>query len=318
MFATGLNRRTIAAFVGVGALSLTLAACGGESADTADTAGGAKSADSATCPNGQIRFGVEPFEDPAKLIPIYEKLGAALQEKLDCPVEVTVADTYTAEILAMKNDKLEIGQFGPLGFVFAKEQAGAIPLVSFAGEDGKLSSYTGGIWVPKGSDISEITDLAGHTLALAEPGSTSGDAVPRKALVDAGIEKKVTTNYAGGHAEALLALTNGKVDAAEVNSQTLASATAEGTFKPDDYTQIWKSEPIANDPITVSPHTSKEFQTAVKEALLNLEPEQVAPIGEYLDFAPAKGKSPMVEVDESTYQPVVELAHTLGLTQDDL
>ena len=49
-----------------------------------------------------------------------------------------------------------------------------------------------------------------------------------KALIDAGIEKDVKAEYAGGHPEALLALVNGKVDAAEINSQTLASATAEG------------------------------------------------------------------------------------------
>lgn len=308
MLANGFTGRTIGVLVGVGALSLGLAGCSGADA----------TADSATCPNGQIRFGVEPFEDPAKLIPIYEKLGAELEKKLDCPVEVTVADTYVAEILAMKHQELEIGQFGPLGYVFAEQQAGAIPLVSFADEDGELSTYTGGIWVPKDSDITEVADLAGHTLALSEPGSTSGDAVPRMALVDAGIEKQVTTDYAGGHTEALLALTNGKVDAAEINSQTLASATEEGTFDPDEYTQIFESDPIANDPIAVSPHTSKEFQTAVKQALLDLDAKQVAPIGEYLDFDPASGKSPIVEVDHSTYEPVVELADTLGLTEDDL
>ena len=43
----------------------------------------------------------------------------------------------------MQNGKLDIGQFGPLGYVFAQQQAGAEPLASFAGGDGKLSSYTG-------------------------------------------------------------------------------------------------------------------------------------------------------------------------------
>ncbi|WP_114424433.1 phosphate/phosphite/phosphonate ABC transporter substrate-binding protein [Nocardioides houyundeii] len=299
--------RKLALVAGLAALTLGLTACGG--GDDAEAA-----AD--ICPGGKVRFGIEPYEDPATLIPIYEELGKALEEKLDCPVELSVADSYVAEILAMKNEQLEIGQFGPLGYVFAHEQAGAIPVVSFAAEDGSLSSYTGGLWVPKGSEITDIEGLAGHTLALSEPGSTSGDAVPRKALIDAGVDGEVTVDYAGGHTEALLALTHGKVEAAEINSQTLAAAEAEGMFDPADFVQIWESEPIANDPITVAPHTSEEFRAAVQEALLNLDPETVAPIGEYLDFTP--GENPMVEVDEKTYQPVVDLAETLGLTEDDL
>lgn len=301
-----LRPRKLAALAGVAVLTLSLAACG--SSDDAAASG--------TCPNGKIRFGIEPYEDAATLIPLYEEIGKALEAELDCPVEVIVADTYVAEILAMKGEDLEIGQFGPLGYVFAREQAGAIPVVSFADEQGELSSYTGGIWVPKGSGIKDINGLTGRTLALSEPGSTSGDAVPRKALIDAGIDGDVQVDYAGGHTEALLALTNGKADAAEINSQTLGSAIEEGHFNPDVYVQIWESEPIANDPITLAPHTSEEFRAAVKEALLNLPKEYVAPLGEYLDFT--SGENPIVEVDEETYAPVVELAKTLGLTQDDL
>jgi phosphonate transport system substrate-binding protein len=301
--------RSIAVLAAAAAL-VPATACGSDDAEaTGDSA-------DATCPNGEIRFGVEPYEDPATLIPVYEEMGNALEEKLDCPIEISIADTYVAEILAMKNGELELGQFGPLGYVFAQRQAGAIPLVSFANEDGSLSTYTGGIWVPKDSDIASIEDLAGHTLALSEPGSTSGDAVPRKALIDAGVEEDVQVDYAGGHTEALLALVNGKVDAAEINSQTLAAAVSEGSFDEAEFTQIWESEPIANDPITVSPETSPEFQAAVKKALLSLEQEDVAPIGEYLDFT--SGKQPIVEVTAADYQPVVDLADALGLTPDDL
>jgi phosphonate transport system substrate-binding protein len=230
--------------------------------------------------------------------------------------EVQVAESYVGEILAMKNGELEIGQFGPLGYVFAERQAGAVPLVTFADQDGQVSSYTGGIWVAKDSGITSVEDLADHTLALSEAGSTSGDAVPRKALIDAGVEDRVTTTYAGGHTEALLALANGKVDAAEINSQTLPTAAEEGTFDPSRFTKIWESEPILNDPITVSPETSPEFRDAVRQALLDLQREDVAAIGEFLDFT--SPRQPLVEVTAEDYEPVGELADSLGLTQDDL
>lgn len=305
------------------AVALGAAACGSSSAKTIPQAAGSAAASGASssaavqCPNnGTVRMGVEPYEDPAKLIPLYNKVADALGAKLHCTVKVTIADSYVAEILAMKNGQLDLGEFGPLGYVFAKEQAGAIPLASFADADGRLSSYTGGIWVKKGSPITSIADLAGHTLALSSPGSTSGDAIPRKALIDAGVDKKVTVQYAGGHTQSLLALTNGKVDAAEVNSQTQASAVAAGTFDPSQYTEIFKSSPIANDPITVGPQTSPAFQAAVKDALLGLTKDDVSGLGEYLDFT--AGDKPMIAVTDNDYQPVFDLAHALGLTTKDL
>src|SRR5215813_15563117 len=101
----------------------------------------ASPAASSTCPNGQIRFGIEPYEDPAKLTPAYQALAGAIQKSLNCPVKMQIVQTYTAEVLAMKNNKLDLAEFGPLGFVFASQLAKAQPLVSFADSKGKLTTY---------------------------------------------------------------------------------------------------------------------------------------------------------------------------------
>ena len=62
------------------------------------------------CPGGgTVRFGVEPYDTAARLVPIYLKVGNLIGDKLDCKVEVFVATSYNAEIEAMRNGKLEIG-----------------------------------------------------------------------------------------------------------------------------------------------------------------------------------------------------------------
>ncbi|MFF5084610.1 phosphate/phosphite/phosphonate ABC transporter substrate-binding protein [Actinoplanes sp. NPDC000266] len=299
-------RRSLALITAlVAAVSLT--ACGGD---------GDAAAGSATCPNGKIRFGVEPFEDPAKLTPAVKVLGEAVQKTLNCPVDIQITEDYSAEVLAMENGKLDVAMFGPLGYVFASKRAKAEAVASFAGADGKLSSYTAGIWAPANSDIGTLAALKGRSLALSSIGSTSGDALPRKALKDAGIDQKdLKLNYAGGHPEALLALTNGKVDAAEINSQQLATATAAGTFDKSKFKQIWTSEAIPNDPITVRGDLDPAFKTALKDALLKLDPASVGKLGELLDVTPP---GPLVAVDQSTYQPLFDLADTLGLTEKDV
>ncbi len=298
---------TLAALLGV---SLTGCGSGGD-ADASSS-----SSASSTCPDGKIRFGVEPFEDPAKLTPAYQLIAKSMSEQLGCPVKVQVVQDYSAEVLAMQNGQLELGQFGPLGYVFASQRAKAEPLASFGTADGKLSTYTAGIWVPKSSSVTSINDLQGKSLALSEPGSTSGDALPRQALKDAGISKSdLKIEYAGGHPESLLALTNGKVDAAEINSQQLATSTASGSFKTADFRKIWSSDPIPNDPITVAGDASPALKAAVKKALLKMPVADVKQAGALLDVDPP-GR--LVPISKKDYQPLFDLASSLGLTEKDV
>lgn len=270
----------------------------------------------AYCTEGPIKFGIEPYEDPAKLEPAYRVLADAMAAKLGCEVEVQVVEDYSAEVLAMANNRLDIGQFGPMGYVFASTKAGAEPIASFGTADGELSTYTAGIWVPKDSAIQSINDLKGKDVALGGIGSTSGDVLPRYGLKKAGIsESGLDISYAGGHPEALLALTNGTVDAAEINSQTLASATAAGTFKPEDFRQVWISDAIPNDPITIRGNADPALKEAVRDALVNLPAEAIAEVGAFLDVTPP---GPLLAVTKETYQPLFDLAATMGLTEEDL
>ncbi|WP_026422877.1 phosphate/phosphite/phosphonate ABC transporter substrate-binding protein [Actinokineospora inagensis] len=300
--------KRIAALIAATALALTACGSGGTST-TADS--GAKA-----CPNGEVRFGIEPYEDPAKLTPAYQVLTGALQRGLNCSVKLQIVQDYSAEVLAMQNGKLELAEFGPLGFVFASRRANAEPLVSFGDAKGNLTTYKAGIWVPKDSPLQSVADLRGKSLALSGPGSTSGDALPRLALAKNNLDKSsVKLEYSGGHPQALLALTNGKVDAAEINTQQLASAKAAGTFDESKFRQIWSSDPIPNDPITVAGSMDPAFKDAVRKALLNLKPEEVAAVGKFLDVDPA---GPLVAVTKDTYKPLFDMADTLGLTEGDV
>ena len=299
---------------------LALTACGSSTSNAtgASTAssGGSAAAAAVSCPNGQIRFGIEPYEDPAKLTPAYTVLANALQTRLGCPVKLQIVESYAAEVLAMRNHQLEMAEFGPLGFVFASRLAGAEALASFADANGRLTTYKAGLWVPSGSAITSVAGLKGHTLALSSAGSTSGDALPRLAIKQAGLSQSdVKLEYAGGHPQSLLALTNGKVDAAEVNTQEQATAVAARSFDPSKYREIWVSDPIPNDPVTVAGTLDPALKAAIATALLQLSPGDVAQVGAFLDVNPP---GPMVAVTKDTYRPLFVLASTLGLTEKDV
>jgi phosphonate transport system substrate-binding protein len=257
------------------------------------------------CPGGQIRFGLEPYDAGPKLAAAYKSLISVLQKKLGCPVKLYIATNYTAEVEAMRAKKLDVGEFGPLGYIFAHQLAKAQPVAVFGTKDRKPVTYTAALWVPTSSAIQTVADLKGHTLALSDPASTSGNLFPRYAMLKAGLnpDQDVKIQYAGSHTASLLALVNGKVDAGEVNSQQQATATAAGQFDQTKFRTIWRSKPIPNDPITVRGDLSPTFRAAFAKTLFTLTPAQL----KLVDAELGVDAGPMIPGSDSLYGQIRDL-----------
>src|SRR5215471_19605982 len=262
------------------------------------------------CPNGKVRFGLEPYDSTAKLVPAYQALTKALSHKLGCPVQLVITNNYTAEVEAMRAKQLDVAEFGPLGYIFAHKLAHAKIVAVFGTKQRKPVTYTAAIWVPNGSPITKVAQLKGHTLALSDPASTSGNLYPRYAMLKAGLnpDQDVTLKYSGGHPQSLLALVNGQVDAAEVNSQQQATAVAAGQFDTSKFHVLWRSKPIPNDPITVRSTLSKGFQVKFKKALLKMKPSQL----KLVDTELGVDSGPLIAAKDSLYVDIrnlVKLEH---------
>jgi phosphonate transport system substrate-binding protein len=292
--------------VAAGASALALIAAGGAGTS-------AVGASSNVCPGGKVVFSVEPYDAAPTFAKAYKALAKALGQKLHCPVRLYQVTDYPAEIYAMKYNKVDVAEFGPLGYIIAHNIANAQPVAVFATKARKPVTYTAGIWVPNGSPITGIATLRNHTLALSSPTSTSGNLYPMYAMHKAGLNPKqagaggnVTIEYAGGHSQALQALVHGQVDAAEINSEQYATATAPGSssgFNPSSFHAIWTSAPIANDPITVRGNLSKAFKKALLKAFLSLTPAQLA----LVDAELGVDSGPMIAASDSLYSQVRDL-----------
>ncbi|HEY4919753.1 MAG TPA: phosphate/phosphite/phosphonate ABC transporter substrate-binding protein [Xanthobacteraceae bacterium] len=230
------------------------------------------------CPNGgTVRFGVEPYDTAPKLVPIYEHIGKLVGEKIGCDVKVYVATNYNAEIEAMRNGKLEIGEFGPLGYVLAHQIAKAEAVATFAGADNKPDTYWASLVTWPGSGIKTVADIKGRSFAFSDPASTSGHLFPAYGLRKAGLDpaKDVRALYAGSHTASFEALYNHKVDAGELNSAQMESAKQRGHYKDGDLVFLWKSDPIPIDPIAVRGDLPEGFKKRLVEALQNLDLSQL-------------------------------------------
>lgn len=234
----------------------------------------------AECPNGgTVRFGVEPFEASAKLILAYTPFSEALAKALGCKVELFVATSYNAEIEAMRNGKLEIAEYGPLGYVLAHQVARAEAVATFADKSGKPATYWASVVTWPGSGIKALKDVAGHSFAYSDPSSTSGHLLPAYALKKAGIDpdKGVKAIYAGSHTAAFEAIRNHKVEAGEMNSDRIDVARKEGVYKEEDFVTLWRSDPLPQDPITVRGDLPESFKQRATQALLSVDLSAMPP-----------------------------------------
>jgi phosphonate transport system substrate-binding protein len=226
------------------------------------------------CPNGgTVRFGVEPYEAAAKLVPIYDKIGAILAKALDCKVQMLITTSYTAEVEAMRADKLEVGEYSPFSYVMAHQIAKAEVVATVTGADGKPDTYTAGIVTWPGSGIKSLKEVAGHTFGYSDPASNSGHLFPAYALKKAGIDPEtgVRPLYSGSHTASYEALRNHKVEAAELNSQQIISSTEAGAYKPGDFVELWRSDPIPVDPIVVRGDLDPAFKARLTHVLQTLD-----------------------------------------------
>jgi len=274
---------------------------------------------SADCPNdGTVRFGVEPYDTAARLLPIYQKIGSLIGEKLGCKVEVFVATSYNAEIEAMRNDKLEIAEFGPLGYVLAHQVADAEAVAAFGTVDGKPDTYWASIVTYPGSGIKTVAEIKGHSFAFSDPASTSGHLFPAYGLRKNGVDpdRDITALFAGSHTASFEALYHHKVDAGELNSEQLQSAIERGHYKSGDLLFLWKSAPIPTDPFTVRGNLPPAFKARVTEVLQTLDLTS-------LDAADRRimvgsGITRLVPQTDSAYDGIRDLVKTLHINLQKL
>ena len=274
-------------------------------------AGSAFAADD--CPNGgTVHFGIEPYEAASRLIPVYEDVGKLIAEKLGCKVEIQVTTNYNAEIEAMRADKLEIGEFGPLGYVLAHQIAKAEAVASFSDKDGKPDTYTASIVTWPGSPVTSVKDTAGHSFAFSDPASTSGHLFPAYALRKAGVDpdKDVKPVYAGSHTATFEALRNHKVEAGELNSDQIGSAKHQGFWKDGMFTTLWQSDPIPQDPIAIRGDLPPAFKARLTKVLQTLDLRSLPQ--KDLDVLDGDGKT-FVPQDDAAYDGIRDLVKTLNI-----
>jgi len=257
-----------------------------------------------------LRMGLIPADDAEEMIRDYEPVRAYLSEKLGMPVEIQVTSDYTAAIEAMRSKHIEMAWFGPFSYIIAKNMAGAEAIVNGVRRSDGKSDYHSVIVARADSGITKLEDLKGKSFAFVDPASTSGNLIPRKMLLENGIDPDKdfsTVFYAGTHNAVEYAIANKKVAAGADSDNSYDRMVKAGEVDPAVNKIIFTSPSIPGSPIAIRGDLPQALKQKIKDALINMQEQTIHEVSGWGDIAKYQ------EVSDSDYDIIRQTAAILGM-----
>ena len=235
----------------------------------------------------EFRVGILGGENTQDRLARYDGFQKLLAAKLGVPVKLFPAADYAGVMQGMAAGQLDAASFGASGFAGTWLDCKCVePVVVPQEKDGSTFYYSVMV-TRKGSGIDSIADMKGHSLAWADPNSTSGYLIPSATLKSKGIDLAdgayfSRTGFAGGHEQAVIAMlnkqfdacvtwTSGQGDKAEGYSRgNLRSMVDRGMLKMSDVNIIWQSGKIPNGPWAVRTALPASLKREFTDFLLDL------------------------------------------------
>ncbi|MEM6715987.1 MAG: phosphate/phosphite/phosphonate ABC transporter substrate-binding protein [Cyanobacteria bacterium P01_C01_bin.147] len=268
---------------------------------TADSASDQAAADSNPT---KLVVALLPDENAATIIQDNQGLSDYLAATLDKEIELVVTTDYSSMIEAARNGRIDLAYFGPLSYVLAKTKSDIEPFAARL-KDGS-TTYTSVIIGNVEAGIDEFADIAGKTVALGDPASTSSRLFPELTLAQADLTsgEDYEAVFLGAHDAVALAVQNGNAQAGGLSRPIFDSLVAAGTLDPSQVVVIAESEPIPQYPWTLRADLAPELKADIRAAFLSLDDETI--------LAPFKADGFAAMTDED-YDGIRKAGEQLGL-----
>lgn len=159
-----------------------------------------------------IRFYFMPLKGEAVFAKNSAVIKKFLEENTGLTIQPVNSPDFVTIINAFGNNQADMAFMNTLGYLMARDWAKAEAQLLMLYGDVYRTNH-GEILARVNSPINSPTDLAGKTIAFADPFSTSGYLYPLKFLHDHNI-KPAKTLFAGSHKKAVEMLYSGEADAA--------------------------------------------------------------------------------------------------------
>ena len=217
-------------------------------------------------------FSYTPVEDPSVYENVFTEFMTYLSEKTGKRVKWYGAESYAAQVEAMRSGRLHVAGISTGPTVFGVNLAGYVPFSLMCKGDGRFG-YKLQLITHKDSDIQKVTDLKGRKIAHVTPSSNSGNQAPRALFKAMGVvpDEDYEVIYSGKHDNSIMGVANKDYDAAPIASSVLDRMVTKGVLNASDLRIIWESQPFPTTSYGYVNTLHPDLQKKVVEAFLTFD-----------------------------------------------
>ena len=242
---------------------------------------GSQLAIAATCENPEaLTLAIIPTEESVAELQLYKPVTDRMENLTGKKIQFFMPTSYASVVEGLLSKFVDVAVLGPYSYVIANSKDKTIEVfATYAKRPGHMQEegpgYRGVLISKRGSKFTSIDSLKGSTLGLTDPGSTSGNLMPRVAftkVIGKDLEKffgKVV--YTGSHELSSVAVVKGKVDAAFVATHRFDNVVNKGEASLDGVNILWKSDPIPQDPFVYRNTLCENIKAKIRETFLDLK-----------------------------------------------
>jgi len=217
-------------------------------------------------------FSYTPVEDPSVYENVFTEFMEYLSEKTGKRVRWYGAESYAAQVEAMRSGRLHVAGISTGPTVFGVNLAGYVPMAIMCKGDGTFG-YKLQLITHKDTDIKEVKDLKGRKIAHVTPSSNSGNQAPRALFKDMGVtpDKDYEVTYSGKHDNSIMGVVNKDYEAAPIASSVLDRMVTKGVVDPAMLRIIWESDPFPTTSYGFAHNLHPDLQKKIREAFLTFD-----------------------------------------------
>lgn len=268
------------------------------------------------CENPEtLTFAIVPTADLPTLGKMYDPVLKHISNVTGKKIDFYMPTSYGSVAEAMLRGWVDFARLGPFAYTIAHERSKGN--VKVFGSRLRIKGIFEGAGVgyhcilitKKGSGLETVKDLKKKVLALVDPASTSGSLVPEvlfsgQKLGGTPLKKYFgKVFYSGGHDLSVLAVVEGRADAAFVAAPQVDRAIDRKLLREKDIHEIWRSIFIPQDAYAYKQTLCPELKKKIEKAWLTMH--EYEPARPFLDFLKCVKYVPMKDSD---YDVIRELA----------
>ena len=235
----------------------------------------------ANCENpDSLTFAMVPTEETVAELELYKPVTDRMAKLTGKKISFFMPTSYASVVEGLLSHFVDVAVLGPYTYVIANSTDPTVEVfATYAKRPGHMQEegpgYRGVLISKKGTKYTSIKSLKGSLVGLTDPGSTSGNLMPRVAftkVIGMDLEKffsKVV--YTGSHELSTVAVVQGKVDAAFVASHRFDNVVNKGEATLEGVNILWQSDPIPQDPFVYRNTLCDDIKAKIRETFLDLK-----------------------------------------------